>query len=218
VAPCVSLRPPRQLPLVVRPASRRRGPTDVAGLRAGVAAQSPLRANRGKAGAGVRVVPCDSVGTTYLLPAAVYRWHSRHVLDGKSSGGSGVGPPISSSRGGGQARLVVRHYAHALTEHFPVVHAAKYLLEVEVLAVPGVVVMHADLPMFGEVRQRRPRRTMQTNKKESQTRRETTFCCIAAMPLYRVLTQPLELFLIQRPRPASASALGSRKGLPRPGL
>jgi hypothetical protein len=190
----------------------------VAGPRARVAAQSPLRANRGKAGAGVRVVPCDSVGTTYLLPAAVYRWHSRHVLDGKSSGGSGVGPPISSSRGGGQAGLVVRHYAHALTEHFPVVHAAKYLLEVEVLAVPGVVVMHADLPMFGEVRQRRPRRTMQTNKKESQTRRETTFCCIAAMPLYRVLTQPLELFLIQRPRPASASALGSRKGLPRPGL
>ena len=92
---------------------------------------------------GVRAVPCDSVGTTYLVPAAVYRWNSS-----SSSRGSNV--RSSSVHEAGYFNL--RHYAHVLTEHYPVVHAAKYLLGIEVVTVLSVVVMHADLPMYGEVR------------------------------------------------------------------
>lgn len=92
---------------------------------------------------GVRAVPCDSVGTAYLLPAAVYRWNSS-----SSSRGSNV--RSSSVHEAGYFNL--RHYAHVLTEHYPVVHAAKYLLGIEVVTVLSVVVMHADLPMYGEVR------------------------------------------------------------------
>jgi len=55
-------------------------------------------------------VRCDCVGTTYLLPADVYRW-------GADQAGQGG---------------LIRHYAHLLTEHCPVTHAAKYLLGLEV--------------------------------------------------------------------------------------
>jgi hypothetical protein len=98
-----------------------------------------------------RVVPCDSVGTTYLIPASVYRW--------RAGGAGATSPPPravsevpapAASAPAASAPVSIRHYAHVLTEHFPVVHAAKYLLGVEVVAVPSVRVMHADLPMFGE--------------------------------------------------------------------
>ncbi len=93
----------------------------------GVARRMLPRGLRGGAFAAVApaTVACDTVGTVYLVPAAVYRWRGPH----------------------GEA---VRHSAHALTEHFPLVHAAKYLLRLSVVAVPALRVLHADLPRFGE--------------------------------------------------------------------
>lgn len=73
------------------------------------------------------LVPFDSVGTTYLIPANVYRWTSTAM-----------------------SSFNIRHYAHVLTEHCPVVHAAKYLLGLEVMLVTHVKVLHADLPAYGE--------------------------------------------------------------------
>ena len=167
------LRPPKKLPPVVRPSSLsgRQDPSSAEAVGAvgsignsGGATRSPLRSYRSSSSTssslsfssfsadppllGVRVVPCDSVGTTYLLPAAVYRWNSSsgfvHQVGGEYR-------RRSSSQDDG-AGVSLRHYAHVMTEHYPVVHAAKYLLGVEVVAVPSVVVMHADLPMYGEVR------------------------------------------------------------------
>lgn len=84
-------------------------------------------------------VPCDSLGTTYLVPASVYLWRaaSEQSKDDRDRFVKGEG-------------VAIRHYAHVLTEHFPVVHAAKYLLRMAVVLVPSLRVFHADLPRFGE--------------------------------------------------------------------
>lgn len=88
--------------------------------------------------AAAAAVACDSVGTTYLIPAEVYRW--------VAATGSGSGSGLEGAASG----VAIRHYAHALTEHFPVVHAAKYVLGLPVVALASVAVWHADLPRFGE--------------------------------------------------------------------
>eukprot|EP01048_Picozoa_sp_COSAG05_P005817 COSAG05_NODE_355_length_10856_cov_7.197174_10_plen_229_part_00 len=69
------------------------------------------------------VVDCESVGTVYMLPADVYR--------------------LTSAKDAG-------HFPTAFTEHFPVVHAAKYELEVRVTLVVGVEVEHANLPKYAD--------------------------------------------------------------------
>lgn len=80
------------------------------------------------------LVDCDSVGTTYLIPAAVYRWNASLPSDGLHVGRAAT----------------IRHFAHVLTEHFPVVHAAKYILGYRVTALTTAAVAHAELPLFGE--------------------------------------------------------------------
>mmetsp|Transcript_79036 Transcript_79036/g.154569 ORF Transcript_79036/g.154569 Transcript_79036/m.154569 type:complete len:650 (+) Transcript_79036:38-1987(+) len=103
-----------------------------------------------------RVIPCDSVGTTYLIPAKVYRWKAggRSAQNQKPTESAlpARAPPAATAAAaeGGVAAMTIRHYAHVLTEHCPVVHAAKYLLGLEVVAVPNVRVLHADLPVYGE--------------------------------------------------------------------
>ena len=90
------------------------------------------------------------MGTTYLLPADVYRWRGgpeggvvprapqrtpkgagvaatgAHGSDAGAAGGAAGG--AAARPGEGPEAVSIRHYAHVLTEHCPVAHAAKYLL------------------------------------------------------------------------------------------
>ena len=74
----------------------------------------PTAAQGGRGSGGV--VPCESVGTAYLVPASVYRC---------------VGCPDG---------LRFDHFATALTEHFPIVHAAKHYFGLRVVAALDVIV------------------------------------------------------------------------------
>ena len=74
----------------------------------------------GEAGS-MRRVPCEGVGTVYLIPTAAYT----------------------------NTTASVEHFPTAFTEHFPVVHAAKYGLGMAVTTALDVVVLHADLPSYG---------------------------------------------------------------------
>lgn len=70
-------------------------------------------------------VECESVGTVYMLPARVYRDTSVAKQE--------YGP----------------HFPTAFTEHFPVVHAAKYELGISIVTATKVEVLHANLPTYG---------------------------------------------------------------------
>ena len=70
-------------------------------------------------------VACESFGTVYLIPSEVYRCEDCR-------------------------KLKIEHFATALTEHFPVVHAAKYLLGMDIVTDTTLAVMHANLPLYGE--------------------------------------------------------------------
>eukprot|EP01047_Picozoa_sp_COSAG01_P049087 COSAG01_NODE_4832_length_4703_cov_16.848610_2_plen_283_part_00 len=78
-----------------------------------------------------RVTECESVGTVYMLPARAYR--------------CGVDP----ARPGGGLRQPPPHFPTAFTEHFPIVHYAKYVLGMPVLTNLGIEAEHAYLPKYG---------------------------------------------------------------------
>jgi len=81
-----------------------------------------------------RDISCEGVGTVYLIPSEVYTT-PRGASAGDGSAGAGLGPP--------------EHFPTAFTEHFPVIHAAKYGLGMSVTTALDVVVQHANLPAFG---------------------------------------------------------------------
>lgn len=77
---------------------------------------------------GIRNIPCEGVGTVYMIPSVAYS--TPFTADGAG------GPP--------------EHFPTAFTEHFPVVHAAKYgSLGLSMSTALDVVVKHADLPSYG---------------------------------------------------------------------
>lgn len=77
---------------------------------------------------GERNIACEGVGTVYMIPTVAYT--TSFTADGNG------GPP--------------EHFPTAFTEHFPVVHAAKYgSLGLSVSTALDVVVKHADLPSYG---------------------------------------------------------------------
>ena len=67
------------------------------------------------------VVECESVGVSYLAPASIYR----------------------------QGDVVPRYFPTPFTEHFPVVHAAKYALGLRVVTDTSIRVFQAWLPHWG---------------------------------------------------------------------
>ena len=71
-----------------------------------------------------RVQDCESVGTVYMLPAKVYRQQPGKPV-----------PPI--------------HFPTAFTEHYPVVHFAKYVLGMPVRTDMAIEAEHAYLPKYG---------------------------------------------------------------------
>jgi hypothetical protein len=79
-----------------------------------------------------RAAPCESVGTVYLLPARSYR--------------AGIDPEFP---GQNLTRKPPVHFPTAFTEHFPIVHHAKYVLGMEVLTNMAIVAEHAYLPKYG---------------------------------------------------------------------
>ena len=80
----------------------------------------------GDGSAGV-AVPCEAVGTVYLVPSVVY-----------------------TCAGCANPGLRFEHFATTLTEHFPIVHAAKHYFGLPVMAALDVEAVHADLPRYGE--------------------------------------------------------------------
>ena len=70
---------------------------------------------------GPDVVECESVGTVYLAPAALYR----------------------------VPETVPKYFPTPFTEHFPVMHAAKYKLGMRIVTDTNIVVQHADTAKFG---------------------------------------------------------------------
>ena len=67
------------------------------------------------------MVECESVGVSYLAPASIYR----------------------------QGDAVPRYFPTPFTEHFPVVHAAKYALGLRVVTDTSIRVFQAWLPHWG---------------------------------------------------------------------
>ena len=73
---------------------------------------------------------CEGVGTVYLIGADIYR----HLNATGRTGPPGCG---------------AYHFPTAFTEHFPVVHAAKYELGWAVTLTLAATVYHANLPKYG---------------------------------------------------------------------
>lgn len=75
-------------------------------------------------------VVCESVGTVYMLPARVYR-----------TGPDQFEPSL--------IRKPPPHFPTAFTEHFPIIHFAKYVLGMQVLTNMTIEAEHAYLPKYG---------------------------------------------------------------------
>eukprot|EP01052_Picozoa_sp_SAG31_P022392 SAG31_NODE_1779_length_7293_cov_39.850153_5_plen_298_part_00 len=88
--------------------------------------------------AAKQFLDCESVGTVYLIPASVYRHKlpSVRVPEMKE---------VAGNKSDVHTNARVKHFPTAFTEHFPVVHFAKYELGMRVGVASGVEAFHGEL-------------------------------------------------------------------------